>query len=113
MKTPWARAGALLAKILDIGLRAILIVLAIEFMLFLAACGIGVVLWIKIDFLTGLASGLLVFAAGQAFAGLLLDLIFDLPDRQTEPPMLPSDDEALNSLKAEILATAGQDPPAQ
>lgn len=102
MKSPLNKATELFSTILSIGIRAYVIATIIEAVLVLIAFTVGIIIWISKDFFAGLGTGMAVFIFGQILVMTILDLILIAPEREAAKTRLPSDDEVLQSLRAEL-----------
>lgn len=102
MKNPLSKAVELFGTILSIGIRAYVIATIIEVALFLIAFTVGVIVCINNDFFAGLGTGMVVFIFGQILVVIILDLMLIAPEREADKARLPSDDEVLRALRAEL-----------
>ena len=100
--------SALIGELINAGIRAILISVAIEITLLVLAFGIGVGVWIAHAFLSGIAAGILTFVVGQAFAVSIIDMTVLLDEHPQESTRKRSDNEVLAELRKELETTADQ-----
>lgn len=110
MNKPHRNPWGVFCAILDAGIRVILIWICINIALLVVAATVGIVVWMGHGFLPGLASGMAAFVIGQTIALLIIDMTFELPERRESAPLLPSDKEILDALKAELEPKAQSGP---
>jgi len=110
MNRPRRKTLELVRAVCEAGFRAILLWMAIEIILIVVALGIGISVWMRHGFPSGLVSGMVAFGVGQAIATLIMDMTFQLPERTTSGTALPSDKEVLDALRVELASEAASEP---
>ncbi len=108
MKNSLRKPVDLIGDILNAGVRIILLVAAIEFVLVVIVIGVGAFAWFNHGFLSGVVAGIVTFLFGQSFAVLILDMTLQLPERSKGAGRDSSDEEVLESLRVELGSTAEQ-----
>jgi hypothetical protein len=104
MKPPPRNPRAVIRAILQAGLRVILIWTGINLALMTVAVAVCLWVWMGHGFLSGLASGIAAFLVGQVMALYLWDSILQLPEKGEGARLLPTDDEVIEALRAELEA---------
>lgn len=110
MRKTRRKPADLISDILHEGIRAILIIAAMEIVLIAVSFAVGAWMWSKHGFFPGLGMGMATFVFGQIPASLILDIILMLPERTEVNESVPSDKEVLEALKADLGTTVGEDP---
>lgn len=111
MKNSLRWPGDLIGDILRAGVRIILLVAAIQFVLVVVSIGVGEFVGFNHGFLSGLVAGIATFLVGQSLAVLILDMTLELPERSKGAGRDSSDEGVLESLRDELESTAEPDVP--
>ena len=68
----------------------------------------GAIGWVTQGFFHGLCYSIVIFSIGEVIAALIIEMTCHLPEKSDAPHRLPSNEEELDALRAELNREAEQ-----
>ena len=109
MNRPHRNPLALIRAIFEASRSVILMWVCIQIVLLIIAIIVGLIGWTAHGFFHGLLYAMVSFGIGEAMAAVIIEMTWELPERGSSTTRLPSDQEELDALRAELDPKAEQD----